>query len=95
MNKPQQKLEQYNVIYNFICPKEACSASYIGMTSTTLKNRLYAHKYSGSIKNHYLNIYNETIDHSILYNNTKICYNMQNRNMLPLMEAVLIKRSFP
>ena len=68
------------------------SASYIGMTRTTLKKRLDAHYYNGSIFKHYKYYHNEQLTKENLYNNTKILEKVQDWNRLVIKEALKIMK---
>ena len=65
-------LKTTNVIYKYTCNLMTCQSEYIGMTRTTLKKRLDAHYYNGSILKHHEQHYNEKITKENLYKNTKI-----------------------
>ena len=50
--------ERSHIVYEFICRKGECISpninnSYIGLTTMTLKERMSAHRYQGSIFKHY------------------------------------------
>ena len=68
---------------------------YIGMTSMTLKERLSAHRYQGSIFKHYrlAHCVKPTLDK--LLENTSIIYRVKDRRRLNIFEALLIRIKKP
>ena len=98
---PTSDLNKNNIIYEFTCPLEKtnsnnkCQGKYIGMTTTTLLKRLKAHKYNGSIKQHFIDHHNEKITQQHLEENTSIIDRATNRRQLYIKEALIISKSKP
>ena len=98
---PTSDLNKNNVIYQFSCPLQEpnsnniCNGKYVGMTSTTLLRRLTAHKYNGSIKQHFIDYHNEKIKQHHLEENTSIIDKATNRRQLLIKEALIISKLNP
>ena len=98
---PTSDLNKSNVIYQFNCPlndpnsNNKCNGKYIGMTSTTLIKRLIAHKYNGSIKQHFKDHHKENLKQQHLENNTSIIDKAKNRRQLFIKEALIINKLNP
>ena len=67
-----EDLKKTNIVYNFTCNSMTCqSTNYIGMTRKSLRKRLDAHYYNGSIHKHYKEFHNEKFTKENLYKNIK------------------------
>ena len=66
--------------------------SYIGLTSMTLKERLSAHKYQGSIYAHYRNIHQKSPNLEVLLRLTDF---ENNPKKLSIFEALHIRKLKP
>lgn len=73
-------------------PCKEANISYIGHTTTTLKDRLKQHT---SIKRHYREEHNINITGSQMINNTNTLIQLHNKQDLIIMEALLIKQHKP
>ena len=72
-NTKKDVLRQTNIIYEYQCPMpHGQMAKYIGMTQSTLSQRLTSHKQQGSILEHHRKFHKETVSRDILIKNTKI-----------------------
>lgn len=87
--------QEHNVVYEYVCNEEHCSAvhtSYIGHTTTTIKERFKQHT---SIKKHFRDTHNKNITGSQMTPNVKIITACHNKEDLILLEALLIKEHRP
>ena len=87
-----------NIVYSFKCPfahSNVHEYEYIGLTSTTLENRLRNHTYRGSIKEHILHEHNTSVTKTQLIENTSILAHAENRHKLFIKEALLILQKSP
>ena len=90
--------DRSHVVYEFNCSEGECSSSnnsYIGMTNCSLSERLGAHRYKGSIFEHYRRVHNKSPNVADLINSSKILYFCDNRKNLPVYEALFIKKYKP
>ena len=92
--------ERSHVVYQFTCNKGECMSpniknSYIGLTTMTLKDRMSAHRYQGSIFKHYRNIHGISPQIDELINETKIIYNENDPFLLAKFEALHIRKFKP
>ena len=69
--------------------------SYIGMTTMTLRDRLIAHKYKGSIFAHLRTVHAVNPDIDVLLDNTNILYNEKDQFQLQIYEALHIRKFQP
>ena len=69
--------------------------SYIGYTTTSIKQRMTSHAQNGSIKNHNLNQHNSRISTNDIIDQIKILFNAPNKTDLRIAEALLIKKHNP
>ena len=92
---PSTDMEQASVVYKFVCPIQSCKSEYVGLTRLTLKNRLKAHYYNGSIKNHFKENHNQISNLENLMNNTKVILKEENYRKLAIKEALKIKELKP
>ena len=65
------------------------------MTTCTLKNRLSRHRYQGSIFSHYRVHHKINPDIDMLLNSTEIVYFCNNKILLPIIEALFIRKRKP
>ena len=87
-----------HVVYEFQCVEGDCISSknsYIGMTNCSLLERMGKHRHSGSILAHYDSVHNSVPTIESLINSTKILYYCDNRRLLPVFEALFIKKYKP
>ena len=90
--------EKSHLVYEFKCQEGQCSAlnnSYIGMTTCTLKNRLSKHRYQGAIFSHFHTVHKKNPDLNTLLKCTKILYLCNHPIILPIIEALFIRKSKP
>ena len=71
--------DRSHLVYEFQCNEGECmsaniKSSYIGLTSTTLKERLSAHRYRGAIFEHYRRVHSRSPTLDELLQSTKIVY---------------------
>ena len=69
--------EETNVVYQFICPVGACqhrNTTYIGLTTTTLRRRMLAHRNNGGINKHFTNSHDQKPLLTELLENTTIIH---------------------
>jgi len=89
--------ERVDVVYQFICPRDSCQATYVGYTTNTLSTRAQQHRYRQSnIHSHF------HFDHKIpppplnnFVNNFKILHSFSNIIDLKIAEALEIKDRKP
>ena len=82
-----------NVVYEFVCPDEACrprNINYIGLTRKTLEARMKGHAYRGAINDHFTSIHDRRPKVDELVNNTTIIHREPERKRLTMAEAVSI-----
>ena len=92
------KEQKSHLIYKFQCQERECISRdicYIGMTSCTLKERMTAHKYKGSIFKHYRLAHQKNPEISDLLMSTSILYQPQNIKQLAVFEAIYIREMRP
>jgi len=84
-------------VYRFDCPKDGCTASYIGYTTNTIMTRCKQHRYSSSsIHTHFQIDHHETPPAAdSLINSFSIIYNSNNLIDLKIAEAISIKLHNP
>ena len=90
--------EKSHLVYEFKCQEGQCSAlnnSYIGMTTCTLKTRLSKHRYQGAIFSHFHTVHKKNPDLNVLLNHTKILYLCNHPIILPIIEALFIRKNKP
>ena len=95
---PMSNGEKSHLIYEFRCQEGQCAAlnnSYIGMTNCTLKNRLTRHKYQGAIFSHFRVEHAKNPDVETLLNFTEIIYFCDHPVLLPIIEALFIRKNKP
>ena len=92
-----ENTDRSNVVYNFTCNEDACSASYIGYTAQTLVNRIKQHRYkSSSICKHYMHDHDKLPPPlSEFKNSFKIIFSAEHVVNLKIVEAILIKSEKP
>jgi hypothetical protein len=88
-------MEKHGVVYQYTCMEREClslNKTYIGHTTVTLAERLYQHRYHGSIFKHFREAHDSKPTKDILENNTKIIYQARNYNKesLSILEALHI-----
>ena len=87
-----------HVVYKFKCPEGTCEyppKTYVGFTTTTLRQRFQAHRNQGSIHQHYIDQHDRKPTIKELIENTSIEYTNQNRYNLLIAEAIFITRTQP
>ena len=89
-----------HVVYEFTCNLGECMSlpnknSYIGMTTMTLKDRLTAHKYKGSIFAHLRTVHGVNPDINVMLDNTNILYHENDQFQLQVYEALHIRKFKP
>ena len=98
-NNPHKKTleEQSHVVYRYSCNAEECNPSqtYIGYTTTTLKQRMTTHAQNGSIKSHSMERHDHVIRTAEILKQIKVIYSSPDRLELLLAEALLIKSQEP
>ena len=92
------KEQKSHLIYKFECQEGECTSrnsSYIGMTSCTLKDRMTAHKYKGSIFAHFRRAHGRNPEIQELLSNTTILYQPEDTKKLAVFEAIFIRQNRP
>ena len=87
-----------HLVYEFTCQEGQCSAlntKYIGMTTCMLRDRMKKHKYQGSIFSHFHTVHRKNPEIESLLESTKILYFSDNPILLPIIEALLIRKYDP
>ena len=90
--------EVTNVVYQFKCPVGACqyrNTTYIGLTTTTLRRRMQAHRNNGGINSHYTASHDRKPLLTELLENTTIVHREPLRYRLNIAEAVHIAVKHP
>jgi len=89
--------DRANVVYQFTCPKDGCTASYIGYTTNSVMTRCKQHRYSSSsIHTHFHIDHQETPPQGTsLIDSFKILYSSNNLIDLKIVEAISIKTHNP
>ena len=93
---PPPIAQRTNVVYNFNCPLPHGEAvNYIGLTTTTLYNRMSRHVQSGSIKRHFEESHHTKPTRSQILDNTTILSFAENKQKLYIKEALHILQENP
>ena len=90
--------QQTNVVYRFKCSVGACAhrnMTYIGLTTTTLRRRMLAHRNRGGINHHFTEKHDRKPLLKELLENTTIIHRENQRNRLYIAEAVSIMIHYP
>ena len=90
--------ETTNVVYEFKCPVDACkhrTITYIGLTTTTLRRRMLAHRNHGAIHNHFIKEHDRKPLLTELMENTSIRHRESENKRLKIAEAVSIAIQHP
>ena len=92
--------DRSHVVYEFICEKGECmspnvKSSYIGLTTMSLKERLSAHRYQGSIFKHFRSTHGTSPQLDYLIQQTKILYFETDPRLLSKFEALHIRKIKP
>ena len=90
--------EETNVVYEFRCSVDACErrdVTYIGLTSTTLRRRMLAHRNNGGINSHYTKKHDRKPLLNELLENTSIIHREIRSTRLKIAEAVSIALKHP
>ena len=90
--------ETTNVVYLFKCPVGACerrTITYIGLTSTTLRRRMLAHRNNGAINKHYTKEHDRKPLLTELLQNTTVIHRENVPMRLNISEAVSIAVRHP
>ena len=96
LSPPKPPLDQTGLIYEFKCPlPHGQVESYIGLTQTTLKQRLSSHTYKGSILDHFQSHHGFRPTKAQLQDNTLILSKATDRYRLFIKEALLISQKQP
>ena len=95
-NNPHKKTVSH-VVYQYTCAMEGCQPdqSYIGYTTTSVKQRMTTHAQNGAIKNHNLNEHTSRISANDIINQIKILFSATDKIDLQITEALLIKKHNP
>jgi hypothetical protein len=94
-NNTNKTTEDFNVVYKYTCEEAPCKeaqSSYIGHTTTTIKERMKQHS---SIKKHYKETHNRNITGSEMAQNVSILAKLNSKQELQILEALLIKQHRP
>ena len=92
----KRELSQFNIIYEFKCPKDECirqqniNNAYLGYTECTLSRRLSMHLQNGAIVTHSIATHKKKIDRKTIVDCTKIRFRENDKNRLEILEAILI-----
>ena len=87
-----------HVVYRYTCAKEECQLdhqTYIGYTTTTVKQRMTTHAQNGSIKNHNNEAHSINIRTKEIINEIDILFRSADKVELQIAEALLIKLHNP
>ena len=87
-----------NVVYSFKCSVDACQhrdITYIGLTTTTLRRRMLAHRNNGGINSHYTKTHDRKPLLDELLKNTTIIHRENIKYRLNIAEAVSIAIKHP
>ena len=92
--------DRSHIVYEFTCNKGECNSpsihnSYIGLTTMTLRDRMSAHRYQGSIFRHFRNSHGVNPLICDLLDNSKILYYENDPILLGKYEALHIRRLKP
>ena len=98
LNKPDHL--KSHLVYRFTCALGECRSlsnknTYIGMTTMTLKDRLGAHRYQGSIFEHIRLTHGVRVDLDSLIKSTEIIYKENDPIQLHIFEALHIRKFQP
>ena len=86
-------LSRHDVVYEYKCTYGECVSlnhSYIGYTRMCLRDRMYYHRYNGSIFKHFHEVHGCRPPKDHIYDNTKILYQVANREHIAIVEALHI-----
>ena len=97
-NTPIQ--DRSHVVYEFVCDKGECmspniKSSYIGLTTMSLKERMSAHRYQGSIFKHFRTVHGVSPKIDYLLQQSKILYLESDPFLLAKFEALHIRKFKP
>ena len=92
--------DQSHLVYEFVCQEGECKSSsvknsYIGLTTMTLKDRLSAHRYQGSILEHFRYVHDRNPKLPELIRCTKVIYKENDAFQLAVYEALHIRKLKP
>ena len=98
LNKPDYL--KSHLVYKFTCALGECRSlsnknTYIGMTTMTLKDRLGAHRFQGSIFAHIRLTHGVRVDLDTLIKSTEIIYKENDPIQLHIFEALHIRKLQP
>ena len=95
-NSPK-KIIDHHIVYQYKCPKGECQppATYIGYTTTTLKQRMTTHSQTGSIASHNQEKHKIKIRTNNILENTTVLFHSPEKSDLLIAEALLIKQKSP
>lgn len=91
-------LQRSHVVYQFRCPMDSCSASYLGYTTNTLATRAQQHRYKSSkIQTHISTDHSDSpnIPADTFINSFSILYSYNNPTDLKIVEAIAIREQNP
>ena len=96
-NNPHKDSEENHVVYQYKCPSGECEPpqTYIGYTTTTLKQRTTSHAQNGSIKDHNTTTHQLKIRSKEILDNTTVLFRSTDKTDLTIAEALLIKTKSP
>ena len=92
--------DQSHLVYEFVCQEGECKSSsiknsYISLTTMTLKDRLSAHRYQGSILEHFRYAHDRNPKLPELLLGTKVIYKENDAFQLAIYEALHIRKLKP
>ena len=93
-NRPEKR-EDFCVVYQYNCDKVPCmetKTSYIGRTTTTIKERMKQHT---GIKFHHNTVHKRNITGKQMLENVTVLARSNNKTDLAILEALLIKQHNP
>ena len=95
-HRPSPELRSH-VVYRYSCEKEEChpSQTYVGHTTTTLKQRMTTHAQNGSIRKHNEEKHDRRLRTAEILQNVQVLFSSKDRQDLILAEALLIKKHQP
>ena len=97
-NNVHRDKERHCVVYKYICEGvERCQPPqfYIGVTTTSLRQRATSHAQTGAIQLHHLNEHQNRIKTDEILNNTETLFYSTDKSELLIAEALFIKSNNP
>ena len=90
LNTKARGMSEAGVIYKFTCTLHSQAMEYVGLTQTKLARRLSAHKYHGSIHDHFVQEHCMKPTMQQLSENTSVIAKAADKKHLAIIEALLI-----